>query len=278
MIRVISTLIGTLLLLFFVLFLTRTWGLSQVDAPYEHPFFQNLNSNQPQVYYDYWSSPKVHTFLYLDVHTTEDGQFILIQNSEFSHFIKIKKDEQKSSATQFVFKGNKVNNYSLKELEEKRLKFELLENVIIQQFSNKASRTLINLKDNATNIDLHFVKIIEKFPNYENQFLLSSPVGIVLTSIKNLKPRWALGSSQDDWMRLLTFDSLFILPAAPFKRDALVAPIQYMKRSIINESLVVEMRRRNKKIFIGPLENRIDLERAQSFHPDGLILSKIELD
>jgi len=277
-IRFFSILFGIVVLFFAVIFITRSWGLSQVEAYYEHPFFQKEVTLQLEIYKEVFLPEELSEKNYISVHKTEDGQLLVMTPEEMLSFFKIKKEEQLHSPQVFVFKGNKLSNYTLKEITEKTSRWSKLELFRESLCQNSKNRTIINIADNATNIDLSLVEFFDTCPKIGDQILISSRIGIVVTSIKTLRPRWLFGSSQDDWMRFLTYHSLYILPATPFKRDVYIAPVKYKKRSIINEDIINEMRRRNKKIVLGPIQNLEELEIAKSFKPDGLILSKFQLD
>lgn len=277
MLRFFSILAGLLVFLFLSLFLTRNWGLSQVEGRYDHPFFDNQASANPEIFEETFNLQNLKDKSYITVHQTEDGQMILMKPTEIVSFLKFKKEEQRGTPQQFVFKGNKINNYSLDEIQKTNPTFTKLDQLIQKICQNPKYRFILNVGDNATNIDLQLVSFLDQCPTIGDQMILSSRVGIVITSIKTLRPRWLYGSSQDDWTRFLTFDSLYLLPATPFKRDIYITPLKYRKRKMINQDIVDELRRRNKRIIIGPLENQQDLELAQTFKPDGLILTKFEL-
>lgn len=277
MFRVFSVLFGLFASVALILFLTRLWGLSQVEAAYHHPFYDVFSNSRPSVFQEIYSLEGAKNFYYIRLHISEDQHFFFAPPNELQLFLKFKKEQQVKSPSQFIFKGTKIHSYLFKDIQSQTPNLMSFEDFLFHLSKNPQQRALINIEDNATNVDRLYTELINKYPELENQILTTSRIGIVVTSIKKLKPRWIYGSTQDDWMRLLTFNSLFILPSTPFQKDVFISPLKYMKRSIINQEIVDEMRRRNKKIILGPLHNQQEIETAKSFNPDGLILSEFEL-
>jgi hypothetical protein len=131
---------------------------------------------------------------------------------------------------------------------------------------------VINCNDNVDSIHLQLMKAIEDAKALD-RVMIQSDYNTILISAKQLQPMVVFGSTVADLTRLKTFDSMFLLPAAPFKGDVFFTPLTYRNRSVINKDIVQEMKRRFKKVFIGPLNSHDELETAKQYEPDGLFVA-----
>jgi hypothetical protein len=68
-------------------------------------------------------------------------------------------------------------------------------------------------------------------------------------------------------MRFQVFDSLFILPSVPFKGDVYWTSLKDKSVELINETIALEMKRRQKQILLGPINSSEELKKALLFQP-----------
>lgn len=139
-----------------------------------------------------------------------------------------------------------------------------------------ASRFILSVNDNKISIHQKLSELIKQEKATE-RILFQSDYNVLLTALKELSPTALFGSSHADLMRLRTFDSGYILPATPFKGDALIAPLTLRKISVVDQNIVSEMRRRQKRIILGPISNDVELQQAQALKPDGLFILDADL-
>ncbi len=134
------------------------------------------------------------------------------------------------------------------------------------------TRWIINCDDNVHDIQLGLSKVIEETQMGQN-VMIQSNYNTILESTKELLPLAVYGSSIADITRLKTFQAMWLLPAAPFKGDVMMTPLQYLKRNTVNTEIVFEMKRRFKKVILGPLQTLEEVQAAQEMKPDGLFLA-----
>lgn len=139
---------------------------------------------------------------------------------------------------------------------------------VFQEFPQQ--RMILNLIDNARDIHTLTVGLLRKYKLGPN-IVIQSSTDIILKSIKELEPRWLYGTSQAEVTRLLSLDSLGVLPAASIRSDVFIVPLKIMNRQAFNESLNQELLRRKKKIILGPLASKEDLAQVKKFTLDGYI-------
>jgi hypothetical protein len=72
-------------------------------------------------------------------------------------------------------------------------------------------------------------------------------------------------------MRMMSFDSMWILPSTQFKGDVFISPFTLLKRPAFNDDIVAEMKRRHKKIFLGPISTKEQLDDAKRLGADAYI-------
>jgi hypothetical protein len=124
--------------------------------------------------------------------------------------------------------------------------------------------------DNVADAHLRLIEAIEGLkPNART--LVQSDALILMTAVKDSKPEWVFGTSVPDLMRLMTLDSMYVLPAVLFKGDVFISPFTIIKRPAFNDDIIAEMHRRKKRIFLGPIENAAQLEKAKSLNATGYI-------
>lgn len=261
---------GALVLTGFILLMTRFWGLSQPYQAYDHAF---LKTQRP------WMVVKVHdvatgttlikrnkdAIFWLDLLKTQDG-FFLVQNP--SRKALLTPDLLKEN-----FRSDKTYYYDLRFL---RLYYdsEVLLEDFLAAFPNQ--KFILNIQDNATDVHKSLVQTVKQ-SKADDRVLFQSDIELVLQSIKEIQPLGIFGTSQSDLMRLLSFDSIGLLPASPFYGDVFIAPFKVLKRPAFNENILLEMQRRLKPIILGPLKNTQELVDARSLKPDGYIYENSEL-
>ena len=90
------------------------------------------------------------------------------------------------------------------------------------------------------------------------------------------------GSSQSDRLRMKAFENLApwkagLLPATPFKGDVYFSPLKWRNIEMLTSEIISEMKRRQKHVVIGPINNEEELKRAKSLAPDGYLINDANL-
>jgi len=263
--RVLLISFATIFLLFIALLITRLWGQGQQFADFQHPFFDGPSSvlilkaqNQNQM--DEAIATKPDIAIWLDVETSLDKKIIVFAK-EFS--------PQEMSVE--AYRGPRSMAYDLQKLKNMHPQVKELHEVVSKY---PAQRFVLNVLDNVESVHKWLTESTRGLSG-EKRFLLQSDYNVVMSSIKELEPFWLYGSSQADLMRFLTFDSMWILPAVPFKGDVFVSPFKLMKRPAFNEKILAEVRRRNKKIVLGPATDKSEYDDASRLKADGIMIEKL---
>lgn len=126
----------------------------------------------------------------------------------------------------------------------------------LEQIHNNC--TVLNFKANLPAIHTH----IEKFLN-KNNILESSCVILMAESrnvteaLKNLIPRFIYASTKAENMKLLSMQSMGLLPAAKIQSDIIfIEPFDKHGRTLLSDDFVNEVLRQNKKIIVGPFKSQ----------------------
>ncbi len=140
------------------------------------------------------------------------------------------------------------------------------------------TRFLIEFNDNKSEVDEMLAKAVDNAKASE-RIIIQSNYNIILESTKKLLPLALFGTGTADIMRMGVFESLFILPSAPFKGDVFIFGLHKMGVSLgqLSESWIKEMKRRNKKVIVAVNGQDSDIQLAVGLGADGLILQKPEL-
>lgn len=133
------------------------------------------------------------------------------------------------------------------------------------------ARWIINCNHNVHDIHLQLAKIINE-TNSAERIILQSDYNTILISTKTQVPLMLYGSTPADLTRLKVFDSLWLLPAAPFKGDVFISAFKYRNIPTLNRDIALELKKRFKKIILGPLSNETEIQQAMELSADGLFI------
>lgn len=250
----------------------RSWGLATQYQKFEHAFWTPEGP--------YWivrvktamegqrlTQEKADVIFWLDLHETRDHRFLVLPEDT----VTLQLTEKIFGAEKW--RGPQIPRYDLAELRPFFPDAPLLED-IMTEFPNQ--RFILNLVDNVPDIQFETVKLLQTL-NPDKRVLIQSDTDVLLRSIKDLKPLWLYGTSHADIMRLLSFESIGLLSTTPFKGDVFISPLSLKGRSILNENVIEEMRRRKKMTILGPLTGNPDFEAARQANPDGYLFSTMEI-
>lgn len=270
--RIILATILSLFVTAVIIFTTRIWGLGQHFPQFQSPFFEGekpliiakvdtLEKAQQAI------EAKPQIALWLDVRVSLDRVVYVLPPAKDGPFLNAKAEQQEANPTKKIMLGGKVSDYPFEQVKEFYKEVSTLKD-FYSRFAK--TRFVLNVIDNVHEVQTAVAEDIKDLNPDQRTFIQSEGL-VLIQAIKDLKPAWVYGTSTPDLMRFLSFDSMFILPATQFKGDVFVAPFTLMKRPAFNEEIISEMRRRNKWVFLGPIENKEQLIKAQQFHAEGLI-------
>ncbi|MFN7262199.1 MAG: hypothetical protein ACK5RO_10100 [Pseudobdellovibrionaceae bacterium] len=244
--RLLAIIIGSFVVFGMGLLTVRFWGLSQVYSPYQTPFFSEPESELLIAPWEqaFFSEKFPKLILWVDVYRGDDKALIVRPWKDRALLLN---DLEKSVSP------------------ARPLLTELLKTHAQQRF-------ILNMIANEQGIH-HQIKMILDETKAKDRVVISSEYPIVMESIKELEPTALFGSSSADIVRFKSFLSLGILPASPFKGDLLITQLTKNKIELINPEIAQEIKRRQKKLILGPLENHEDILKARALIADGLFVS-----
>ncbi|KYG67507.1 hypothetical protein AZI86_07515 [Bdellovibrio bacteriovorus] len=256
--------------------MTRIWGLSQPHRLYEHAFF---SSSTPIIITKVKTLEeakeaiklKSDVVLWLDVRFSLERVPFILEKSRDAAFLEMKRVEQEKHPETPIFIGARLSDYPWEQINEFYKNTPALKE-FYEQFPQ--TRFVVNMVDNVADAHLKVVEAVEGFKPNERT-LIQSDALILMTSVKDLKPEWVYGTSVPDLMRLLTLDSMYVLPATIFKGDVFIAPFTIKNRPAFNDEIIAEMHRRQKRIFLGPIQSEAQLQKAQSLNATGYITDNL---
>lgn len=262
--RVLFISLVSVIVLFVVLTITRLWGLGQQYPEFEHSFFDGAPVTILRVQTENELTEalqqKPDMIFWMDVTTTADQKLIVFSRDFSNKEMSIE-----------AYRGPKSQAYSFQQLHNMHPEIRELTDVLGKYSQQKF---ILNVADNVENIDKNLVEALKDL-SADKRVLIQSNYNVVINSIKELKPFWLYGSSQADLMRLLTFESMWILSATPFKGDVLIAPFVLLGRPAFHEVTIEEMRRRHKKIVLGPALDKKEFDDAARLKADGVIVENL---
>ena len=247
------------------------WGQSLTYKPYDHPLVSWTTSDgNPRLALQTHDLAEAKTFLeknsdgilVLNLHVSSEGQFFTAKPEELGFVTKLPETNLEA------YKGNKSFYYDLAFLKSQAPSLIPAE----EWLQLKPAFWILNIEDNATNVDANLVAWIEK-NKLENHAIITSDIDLVISATKDKRPLWIYGSSQSDLTKLLSMASVNLEALVNFKRDYFITPVAWNHRNMLNPKVIAEMKRRFKKVAIGPVHTDQDRAEALALKPDVLILS-----
>ena len=274
--RIFFITVVSFLVLGVLLLMARIWGMGQTHPIYEHVFFSGPT---PMIIVKADTLEKVRETLkaqpeaviWADVRISRDGIPYILPPQRDREFLAMKAEQQKAHPETPIMTGSKLTEYPWEQINEFYKSTPALKEYY-EQFPK--TRFVLNVVDNVHDVHRFISAAIENL-DPKPRTLIQSDALIVMSAVKDLQPEWVYGTSTPDIMRLLAFDSLFILPSTQFKGDVFIAPFTLQKRPAFNEDIILEMRRRNKRIFLGPITTAAQLADARRYNVEGLITENL---
>ena len=238
--------IGTAFVCFMLFMSVRFWGEGQTFRPYDSAYWHK-NEAAPLIVIpweqNYFLEKNPDWILWADVYRGENEDLLV---------------------RPWVDKDLKIDKLEKKTTPARPLLVDLLK-------KHPKARWIINCNHNVHDIHLQLAKIINE-TNSAERIILQSDYNTILISTKTQVPLMLYGSTPADLTRLKVFDSLWLLPAAPFKGDVFISAFKYRNIPTLNRDIALELKKRFKKIILGPLSNETEIQQAMELSADGLFI------
>lgn len=243
--RILALVAGTLFMMMLAYSGARIWADGQIYTPFKTEFFQKDGDFYILPWEQaYLLEKKADLILWVDVYRNTQGEILVKPWADV---------------------GKRKQDLPQEPTEARPRLRDLF-------FKYPEARWVINCDDNTYDIQLGLSQIVQDTQS-QARVLVQSNYNTILDSLKELQPMLLYGSSIADITRLKTFQAMWLLPAAPFKGDVLMTPLRYLNRETVNAEIVGEMKRRFKKVILGPIRTAEDLDVARSLKPDGIFLA-----
>jgi glycerophosphoryl diester phosphodiesterase len=131
-------------------------------------------------------------------------------------------------------------------------------------------RFILNMREYRPGAESRLVEIVEAQKAGDRVLIQSEQDGL-LRDLRDLRPLWLYGTSQAQVTQLLMLVSLRLEPIAPLKADVYITPAARDGASLVNEAVVAEIHRRERKIFAGPTTDADTINKLRTLGVDGLI-------
>lgn len=265
----------SILSVFFVvtaLYGARIYGLQTSYQRFEHPFWSgdkplwSVNSRNAEEV-KRLTQVKPDIVPWLDLQLTSDGHLLVIPQSSVRDLLT-----EKSLGAE-KWRGPQVHRYALAELRMLFPDAPLLQD-LLKEFADL--RFILNVPGQSPDVDLRLLAALDPLKP-EQRLLIHCETDGILKDLKEERPRWLFSSSRADLMRWLSFESIGLLPATPFRGDVFFAPLSVKDRSLELGPLVQEAHRRQKDFFVGPMNHSASFEEAKRLGADGYIFATFEL-
>lgn len=256
----------------------RIWGLGQKFPEFDSPFFAGetpiiIVKADTLAKVDEVLKLKPDAVIWADVRMSKGKVPFVLPPSRDMEFLKSKEEQQKANPTTPIMQGGKLSDYSWEQINEF-----YKETPALKEFYDKfpTTRFVLNIVDNVADVQSSVVNAIQDYKP-DGRTLVTSDALVIMEAVKELKPTWVYGTSLPDIMRLLSFDSLYVLPSTQYKGDVFIAPFTVLdgRRPAFNDDIIQEMRRRHKRIYLGPVTTEKQFITARDYKVDGYVTENL---
>lgn len=251
--RILIITLGTAVVCLVIFLILKIWGGSQTFISYHHPFY-NQRQNGTVVQFEKPEFIKIPEILkkskkniYLDIATTKDGIIVIHEVNKY--------------------KTSSFRNQYFKDIKDVVLNLADFKN-------NLQNRKIIfNLTENAIAGDKTLIEEFQKLSlTDKSEILISAPYEVMSKSLKELAPTYIFATSTPEILRLKAMESFYLIETASLRADVIIHPLYYYKKLFFTETFLQEIKRRNKKIIIGPIPQS-EYEDALKLNPFGIIVN-----
>lgn len=249
--RIVVVTISSLLVFFIGLLTVKFWGKAQTYTPYNHAMLREQGA--PIEFYkpsyerlnEALASAKN---LFLDVTVTFDQKLVIPRRK----FVATEKPIK-------LFKYDEIKNDVL-------LVADLKERLL-------GRKIIFNLVDNARAIHETFIFDLKAMGmDKGDNFIVTSQYEAPIKALKELAPAFVYGSTQPEILKIVAMQSMYVLEAVSIRADVIIHPLKIRNQFFYNNEILEELKRRHKKIIIGPI-SADELPNARQLNPFGFILN-----
>lgn len=250
--RILVTSLATLFIFSICFFTVKYWGKSQQYTDYKHSMLQAeaapIEFMRPNFEHldETIAGPNN---IYLDVTVTFDQKLVIPRRKWLST-------------------ERPLRLFSYDEVKKDVILVADIKNALAQK------KIIFNLVENAQAIHETFIHDMKKIGLESGQnFIVTSPFEAPLKALKEIAPALIYGSSQPEILKIVAMQSMFLLEATNLRADVIIHPIKIRQHDFFNEDLLAELKRRYKKIIVGPLDST-ELEQAKALSPFAVIINR----
>lgn len=138
------------------------------------------------------------------------------------------------------------------------------------------TRFVVIAHDNVRDMHLKFVDGLKDL-ELDKRLLVHSKYDVILQGIKSLKPQWIYGTGFGDITRLVSMTSIWLGPIVQMNGDVYISPVTYRNRSLMNEALMSELKRRQKHVIVFITDPEKDFVTAKLWEVDAYLTDQPHL-
>jgi hypothetical protein len=251
--KIIIVSAATVLVFFIALLTIKLWGKAQTYHDYKHMMLQSVIRDHPIEFtrpsYEHLNEIiESDKNIYLDVVVTFDQKLVI--------------PKRKWVATE-----KPIRLFSYDEVKNDVILVADIKDHLIKK------KIIFNLNENAQAIHetfMHDMKLIGL--NKGENFIVTSQFEAPIKALKEIAPALVYGSTQPEILKIVAMQSMYLLEAVNIRADVIIHPIKIRKLDFFNQEIVSELKKRFKKIIVGPV-NPEELTEAVALKPFAIILN-----
>lgn len=249
--KIIYVTIATFFVLATGFFTVKFWGQGQTYVEYKHPIFDVKKTPLIFVkpsYENLHKALKDEANLFLNVTATADQKLVV-------PLVDWQQDQKP------------IHYSAYEEIKDKVVLLADYKNIITTK------KIIFNIYVNSQAIHEIFVHNIKELGLEKGEnFIVTSPFEAPIKALKEIAPAFVYGSTQPEILKIVSMQSMYLLEALNLRADVVVQPLTLKKHFFFNEELLAELKKRYKKIIVGPLAAE-EREAADKLEPFAVIVN-----
>jgi hypothetical protein len=104
-------------------------------------------------------------------------------------------------------------------------------------------------------------------------FIVTSQYEAPVKALKEAAPALLFGSTEPEILKILAMQSMYILEAVSIRADIIIHSLKIKNHDFFNDEIVAELKKRHKRIIVGPVATSEEIAQARKLQPYAIILN-----
>lgn len=137
--------------------------------------------------------------------------------------------------------------------------------------SNTGRPILIIMNENKIDIHKKFLEYFNPIKDFKN-IIFFSQYPVINKLVKEAQANWQFATPDSEWLRMTLFKGIGLIHVPDMQADIWFSPLYQGKNLIVDQEVINEMRRRERKVIIRGIKSKQEFELAKSLGVDAVVI------